>query len=239
MPNPTPRARRLSPSFPVSDIARNPLFLLGEDLASGPASTSGYGPNAIIVRAGENNRLAHVVQAGWAYRYERLEDGRRQILNFLIPGDIIDIEALMFPGAPASFSVRALTELDLQTFPASDLREMAERSPEQRHAFDVAVRLHLRALGERLVDIGQRGAPGRLARLFADLHDRLAERALVGRDGVFDLPVSQDHIADALGITPVHVNRTLRSFRAAQLIEIERRRARILDRAALDRIAAG
>lgn len=229
----------MSPSFAAADVTRSPPFLLGEDFVKTSANTSGYGPNAIIVRAGETNRLAHVIQTGWAYRYERLDDGRRQILNFLIPGDIIDIEALMFPDAPASFSVRALTELDLQSFPASELREMAERSPEQHHAFEVAVRLHLRALGERLVDIGQRGAPGRLARLFADLHDRLAERALVGGDGVFDLPANQDHIADALGITPVHVNRTLRSFRASRLIEIERRRARILDRAALDRIAAG
>lgn len=121
------------------------------------------------MRAGETNRLAQIIQAGWAYRYERLDDGRRQILNFLIPGDIINIEALMFPDAPASFSVRAL----------------------------------------------------------------------VAGDGAFDLPANQDHIADALGITPVHVNRTLRSFRASRLIEIERRRARILDRAALDRVAAG
>ncbi len=220
------------------DTARGPSFLLGDNFETSSDVTA-YGPNAVIVRAGETNRLAHIIQAGWAYRYERLDDGRRQILNFLIPGDIIDIEALMFPDAPASFSVRALTDLDLRSLPASDLREMAERSENQRRAFEEAVRLHLRALGERLVDIGQRGAPGRLARLFADLHDRLAERALVAGDGAFDLPANQDHIADALGITPVHVNRTLRSFRASRLIEIERRRARILDRAALDRVAAG
>jgi|CXWL01.1.fsa_nt_gi CRP-like cAMP-binding protein len=218
-------------------VALGPDYCRGADDDELPSiGVTRFGANASIVRAGEPQHLVHVILSGWAYRAAQLENGRRQILTFLIPGDLVDIEALISPEAPAHFSVRSLTDIELRSYPAAPLRALAMGDPDRRRAYESDVRSHLAGMGHRLVDIGQRGAPGRLARLLVELHDRQAARG-AAEAGAFDLPANQDQIADALGITSVHVNRTLRGFRNAGLVEIERKRARILDRSALERVA--
>lgn len=184
--------------------------------------------NATLVRAGDTRSTVHALRRGWAMRVAHLSDGRRQILGFYVPGDLFDIETLLVGGdLPASFTVRALSEVEICSFPIETMRSIIHGSPEQRARFDEFAHRQLAYAYRRMTDIGQRTAHGRMAQLFLELFERLTERGLV-RDQAFEMPARQEHLADALGMTPVHVNRTLRSLKDAGLIEQDRRETHII-----------
>ena len=106
----------------------------------------------------------------------------------------------------------------------------------QAQYFAKAMRDHLVSLNQRLVDIGRKSALGRVAQLILELENRLRKRGL-SVDGRFEFPVRQEHLADALGLTTVYVNRTLDRLRKLELIEFKRNWMRISDIKALSRIA--
>ncbi len=199
-----------------------------EKLSASRAQSSTARANAALLRAGEKRNYVHALRRGWAMRVAHLSDGRRQILGFYVPGDLFDIETLLVGGdRPASFTVRALTEVEVCSFPIETMRGIIQGSPEQRARFDEFAHRQLAYAYRRMTDIGQRTAQGRMAQLFLELFERLTERGLV-RDQAFEMPARQEHLADALGMTPVHVNRTLRVLKAAGLIEQDRRETRIV-----------
>lgn len=199
-----------------------------ERLSASRAHSSTARANAALVRTGEKRSYVHALRRGWAMRVAHLSDGRRQILGFYVPGDLFDIETLLVGGdPPASFTIRALTEVEVCSFPIETMRAILHGSTEQRARFDEFAHRELAYAYRRMTDIGQRTAQGRMAQLFLELFERLTERGLV-RDQAFEMPARQEHLADALGMTPVHVNRTLRSLKDAGLIEQDRREMRIV-----------
>lgn len=189
-----------------------------------------------IMRENKVPDHGYTIFCGWAHCFLELSGGRRQILSFLIPGDFIPLESLCFPGAPLPYAVKALTAVSLCKFPLSDMLRLLDRTDEQRSEFRAALQTHCAAMSRKLADMGRRSAAGRLASLILETEMRLKKRKLV-RNGEFDFPPRQEDIADALGLTPVHVNRTLMDLRRRGLIDFGREKIRILDLDALRQIA--
>ena len=195
-----------------------------------------FRPSQTVLRSGEISRSIYTVVSGWAFSAVILPDGRRQIVSFLIPGDTICLMALHQPYRPASGVVKALTPLTACVFDVGDMRDMLFGPRGQRTAFDSIAADRINDLTRRLTDIGLRRASGRIAQFLLALEERL-RRCGLSRDGEFAFPARQGHIADALGLTQVHVNRTLVQLRRQKLIDFSKGRMRITDFDGLRRMA--
>jgi CRP-like cAMP-binding protein len=148
--------------------------------------------------------------SGWAFRFKTLPDGRRQILNFLLPGGLLGLQAAMFDSA--QHGIAALTEVELCLLPRRAVWELFGEMPEL--AFDVTWlgAREERHVDENLLSVGRRSAAERIAALIVILYRRADALGLVA-DGTFAFPLSQQHIADALGLSLVHTNKTLARLR--------------------------
>jgi CRP-like cAMP-binding protein len=154
-----------------------------------------------IVRAGDEAPELYTLYSGWAFRFKTLPDGRRQILNFLLPGDLLGLQAAMFDAA--LHGIEALTEVELCVLPRRDIWTLFGDMPAL--AFDVTW------LGSR-EDAGRRTAAERVAALIVALYKRAKALGLVAEE-TFVFPLTQQHIADALGLSLVHTNKTLARLR--------------------------
>jgi CRP-like cAMP-binding protein len=165
---------------------------------------------AEIVRAGDDSPEIYTLYSGWAFRFKTLPDGRRQILNFLLPGDLIGLQAAMFDAS--QHGIEALTDVQLCLLPRRKVWALFGEMPEL--AFDVAW-LGSREesyVDENLTSAGRRTAAERTAALIIMLYKRAKALALV-TDNTFAFPLTQQHIADALGLSLVHTNKTLARLR--------------------------
>jgi CRP-like cAMP-binding protein len=182
--------------------------------------------NVDILVEGDAPRSAFIVTRGMACRYRLLPDGQRQILTFLIPGDFIDMHVLLLNSIDHFVSTIGRTRL--AAVDRDTAIEIVARHPRLKAAFWWSARQEDAMLRERIVALGRRSARGRVAYLLCELVWRL--RAVGGseKDAV-RLPVTQIDLADALGLTPVYVNRILQAFRREQLITLEQRRLTLLD----------
>src|SRR5258706_10769823 len=154
-------------------------------------------PGSEIIPAGEDQAELYTLYAGWAFRCKTLPDGRRQILNFILPGDLIGLQGAMFEAA--LYSVEALTEVQLCVLPRRKVWSLFENMPEL--SFDVT---WLGAREESIVDenltsTGQRNAAERIAALIIQLYKRLNALGMVV-NGAMPFPLTQQHIADKLGL---------------------------------------
>ncbi len=174
------------------------------------------------------------VKDGFAVRYKLLRNGKRQILSFLLPGDIV--------GVPGSFldravhSVVAVTEMTVQMCTLDAFVALCGRRPKFGLALSWLAAQDAALYAERVIDIGRRRPMERLAHFLLETHARLA---MVRRAeaSAFELPVTQEMISDALGLSVPHLNRTLAQLRAERMIAVHERRITILDRPALERLA--
>ncbi len=163
---------------------------------------------------------------GWAFTFKLLPDGRRQILDFLLPGSLIGMHALWFKTMP--HSVQTLTSVSLCVFDKEKFGDLLRRKPEYEwqllkySAFGQASRYR------RLSDLGRRPAKERIARLVLEIFGRLTARSMADGHSIPFYP-RQQHIADALGLTKVHISRTLQALRQEGLLEIARDSATIHD----------
>lgn len=189
-----------------------------------------------ILKAGDTPSTVAVLYSGWAFRYRQAPDGRRQILSFIVPSDILLLETLCFPPRAMQSGVQALTPIWLCEFTLEGMGEILHGAPEQERALEAELHRQMAARESLIFDLGRRTARGRLARLLIEMKDRLARRGLV-EDGRFFFPPRQEHLADALGLTTVYVNRTLVQLREAGIIHFERRYMQILLEDQLCRIA--
>jgi len=189
------------------------------------------GARQTLAREGDDTLNIHVLRSGWAFRFKSLEDGRRQILAFLLPGDLIGV---LEPGAHMyPYGVETLTESEVITLPRQRLLDAA--------AQDASLALDLfwlaanerRQAEERLLSVGRRSADERMAALILHVYASAAERDLADAQGQVPFPVSQQHIADALGLSLVHTNKTLRRLLALGVYELAGGRLRVVDAAAL------
>jgi CRP-like cAMP-binding protein len=163
-----------------------------------------------IIHAGDDSPEIYTLYSGWAFRFKVLPDGRRQILNFLLPGDLVGLQAAMFD--VAQYGVEALTEVQLCLLPRRKVWALFGEMPGL--AFDVAW-LGSREEGhvdENLTSAGRRTATERAAALIVMLYKRAKALGLVTGE-TFLFPLTQQHIADALGLSLVHTNKTLARLR--------------------------
>jgi CRP-like cAMP-binding protein len=163
-----------------------------------------------VIRAGDESPEIYTLYSGWAFRFKTLSDGRRQILNFLLPGDLVGLQAAMF--SAAQYGVEALTDVELCLLPRRRVWSLFDEMPGL--AFDVAW-LGAREEGyvdDNLTSTGRRTAAERIAALIVSLYKRAKALGLVENE-TFDFPLTQQHIADALGMSLVHTNKTLARLR--------------------------
>lgn len=191
-------------------------------------------PREDIAHEGERRRALFLVVEGWAARYKALEDGRRQILGFALPGDMCEQHA--FAVSRCDHGLSAITAVTVAEIGQSRLADIVQASPRIARALawcDVAAASIQR---EWIVNLGQRTAFERMAHLICELFTRLG--AIGHTQGsTCELPVTQAMLADAMGISAVHVNRTIQELRAAGLITLRGKSLTIHDLTALQQAA--
>lgn len=187
-----------------------------------------------LLEEGTATKSVAILQDGWACRHRATADGKRQITMVLLPGDVCNPDAVIWNRA--GYGVRALTRCTVAYMDAGDLRSLVRDSPTAGPGWMTLSFIDSAMLAERAVLLGGRSALGRLAHFFCEVYVRLVS---VGRasDMAFELPMTQEEIGDAIGLTAVHVNRVLRVMRADGLVAAAGRRVTLLDWRSLARIA--
>jgi len=184
------------------------------DQLSSPARTVGV--QETIIHQGERVEYSTLLLEGFAYRYRLLSEGRRQILSFQIPGDFIDLHSFLLK--TMDHAVSTLTACKLVFVPHSTLRHITENYPRLTRALWCDVAADGAMFREWMVGIGRRSAQARIAHIICETLYRLRAVGLAGRNK-YSLPVRQSELADAVGLSPVHVNRVLQDFRRAGILE--------------------
>ena len=179
-----------------------------------------------ICGPGLDDGYLYTVFRGWAFSYRLRADGRRQILDFHLPGDLIGSERLATPSS--DIGLEALTPVVLCAFRRGDLIEAAEEHAAFGGALTWMTAREGAVLSERLVTLGRRRAAERVAHLALELWTRQGWRE-APRDGTCPFPPTQRHVADALGLTTEHVNRALAELRERGLMQLERRTLTVPD----------
>ena len=187
-----------------------------------------------IVHEGQAAQRAFILQSGWACCYKDLREGGRQIISFPLPGDFMGLGSIMLRSSNHSFA--ALTDALVSSFSVPNLMGLFEKFPRLATAFLWAASRHEAMVIEHLVDVGRRNAVERVAHCLLELHQRLQ---LIGFASAteFDCPITQYDLADALGLSPIHINRVLRQLRQQHLLTLKSHRAHVHDLAALTRLA--
>ena len=187
-----------------------------------------------IVHEGQKNHVAYILQSGWACSFKLLPDGGRQIITFPLPGDCIGLRSVLLRTSDHSFS--ALTDVIVSSVDGPRMMQVFNAFPRLGTAILWAASRDEAMVVEHLVNIGRRSAIERTAHFFLELSERLR---LVGlaTDTDFVCPLNQYVLADALGLSAIHVNRVLRQLRERQLLTLKGRKVVILDMAQLKALA--
>jgi CRP-like cAMP-binding protein len=183
------------------------------------------GPRRNLIREGDRPDHVHLVVEGWAARYKTLSDGSRQILAFLIPGDFCDLHVTIL--GEMDHSIATITRARIVYVPRGEMEALTRR-PRIARAFWWATLVDEAVLRAWVVNVGRRGAFESIGHLMCELYLRMRNVGLT-TDYSFELPLTQEEIGDALGLTPVHVNRVLQRMRADGLITFARGALNILD----------
>ncbi len=173
----------------------------------------------------------YTVLEGWTMLYQWLADGERQVLDFALQGTLIGFETQ--PGAPNRISAQALTNSRLCVLPRAGLIELLRAHPELAIRLAGISRTREITLAQHLANVGQRRARARIANLLMELIVRVRATSDPKLRGSIQLPVSQEIIGDALGLTSVHVNRMLRELREDGIVAIKNGTLKVLDAAKL------
>jgi CRP-like cAMP-binding protein len=175
---------------------------------------------------GQRPENVHLVMEGFACRYKTLRDGRRQIVAFLVPGDFCDLHVAILGEMDHSIGTGwGCTIVDI---PRATIEDLTAHHPRITRALWWATLVDEATLREWLVNMGQREAERQTAHLVCELLVRLQMVGLVTEDS-FEFPITQEDLADTLGVTSVHVNRVLQDLRAQGLLEWKSKRLRIPD----------
>lgn len=184
------------------------------------------GADASLGREGEATDQLHILIEGWAYRYKTTRDGSRQITALILPGEAANLDALVF-NRP-DFGIQLLTPATVVSIPCRDAVRLSDEHTGIANGF---TRLALREnaiLSQWAFSLGRKAALQRLAHLLCEVSARLGGKS-VGNSATFSMPLTQELIADALGLTPVHVNRTLQVLRSEGLVETHLRSITLSD----------
>ena len=195
-------------------------------MASLSAPTRRAEARSDLVRQGDVPDGALILLEGFACRYRYFADGRRQILAFLLPGDVCDLDAALI--GRMDHAIATLTTCTIARVPSEVLANLLEEHPRVASALRKAKLGDEATSREWLVSLGCRHGPERLAHLFCELLVRLQAVELATSDGC-DLPITQAELGDAIGLSTVHVNRSLQALRAAGLIQLASRKLRVVN----------
>jgi CRP-like cAMP-binding protein len=227
-PTSNPLSRKLTHFIPLSTVDEQILNSLTDGEEHFPAHVD-------IVAEGMPPRSVFLVKEGLAIRYRNLPDGGRQIMTFLLPGDLCEEHVFLLK--TMDHSIGTITPVRLAPISRERMMEMYTHRPRISAALWWSSLQEQAMLRERIVSLGRRDARGRVAYLLCELLWRFAAIGLTHKDG-FWLPLTQTELGDTLGLSPVHVNRVLKEFRDHGLILVEQKRISLLDIAALQSIAA-
>ena len=187
-----------------------------------------------LTQEGQTGHKAFVLQAGWACSFKVLPNGNRQIISFPIAGDCVGLRSVLLKTADHSFS--ALTDAVVSPVEGTHMMKCITEFPRIGAALMWAASRDEAMVVEHLVSVGRRNAIERMAHFFMELAERLS---LVGlaTEAEFKCPLSQNILADALGLTAIHVNRVLRELRERDLLILQKGTARIYDLNGLRKLA--
>ncbi len=178
-----------------------------------------------LIREGDSPTEVQLVLEGMACRYKVLPDGKRSIFAYLVPGDFCDLNIFILK--EMDHNIMTLSPCKMATIPRVRVLELSER-PAIARALWWATLVDEATLREWLVNIGQRDAGSRIGHLICEMHMRLASIGLA-TGGEFSLPLTQTEIGDTMGLSTVHVNRTLQSLRTQGSITFKNGRVVITD----------
>ena len=219
--------RKLSTFLPLSGDDR--MFL--DRLVPGNQTIA---TDADLIAEGRSPRGMFLLKEGMAIRYRMMPDGGRQIMTFLIPGDFCGIHVFLL--RTGDHAVRTVIPGRLAPVSRAGMVDLLAHRPHLAAALWWSVLQEEAMLRERIVSLGRRDARSRVAHLLCELLWRYRMVGLAGGEPLC-LPLTQIELGDALGLTPVYVNRVLQQFRRQELIAMERRRLTLLDVGRLQEIA--
>ncbi len=181
-------------------------------------------PLGYVAREGDRPGEIGLLTSGFAFRHRILGDGGRQILSLHLPGDLVDAQSGLF--GIADDNVQALTAAELAMVPAETLRARLAERPRVAEALLRAMMVEASISREWIANVGRRNARARLAHLLCEQVTRM-KVAGMARDGAYELPMTQEQLADCTGLTSVHVNRMLKQLEVEGLIVRVRRAIRV------------
>jgi CRP-like cAMP-binding protein len=187
-----------------------------------------------LIHEGDRPGPVFVILTGWAYRYKLLPGGSRQIISFLMPGDFCDMHVAVL--AEMDHSIATLTEAQVVSIPRDKMEELVEVRPGLVKAFWWTQLVDEGVLRATIVSMGRRTSLERVAHLLCELCFRMRNIGIASAESIV-MPFTQIVLADAVGMTPVHVNRLVRKLRAAGALELGVGTLIIADLALLARIA--
>lgn len=187
-----------------------------------------------LIREGDKPGPVFVILEGWGCRYKLLPEGGRQITAFLMPGDFCDMHVAVLD--EMDHNIATLTAARVAMIQRPEMEHLIASRPSLTHAFWRTQLVDESVLRAWIVSMGRRNAVERVAHLLCELYVRAANIGLI-LDGSFELPLTQVVLADALGLTPVHVNRVLRNLREEKAVTLKRGKLIIASTSKLVRIA--
>lgn len=179
-----------------------------------------------LIREGDKPENVHLILEGFAMRYKITARGRRQIFAYMIPGDFCDLNVALLK--KMDHSVGTLSPCQVVELSPSTIVELTERRPSLVRALWMCSLVDEATLREWLVNLGQRSAAQRISHLFCELHVRMQAVSLTDK-GSFELPITQSELGDTMGLSIVHVNRSLKDLRESGLVTLRDERILIPD----------
>ncbi|MDX1401355.1 MAG: Crp/Fnr family transcriptional regulator [Kiloniellales bacterium] len=187
-----------------------------------------------IFLEGNNSAHLYTVLSGWVFRYKLLHDGRRQILNFGLPGDFFGLQTSIF--GEMDHSVEALTDVVLCVFPREKVWQLYKQYPGLGFDLTWLAAREQYILDENLLTVGRRTAVERVASVLLHVFLRI-EQLGMARGRIIDVPFTQQQLADALGLSHVHTNKTIKKLTSRTLIEWDPPKLKIKDLEGLAQVA--
>jgi CRP-like cAMP-binding protein len=218
-----PLVERLARLSPLSDAER-------ESLLSLPHTSRSLAASSHIVRDGDRVESCNILLSGFAYRYKITGDGARQIISVHIAGELLDLQQSFL--AIADHSVQLLTEGVVAAVPRLAIRDLMLGAPGIARALWIDSLIDASIFREWVVNVGRRNSHARVAHILCEIFLRLQAAGLVHGQRYL-LPMTQEQLADAVGLTSVHVNRVLKQLAEEGLISRDRRTIVIEDWARL------
>ena len=187
-----------------------------------------------LLHEGEASPHLFTLLSGWMYRHKSLPDGRRQILNYSLPGDFVGMQSAVLK--EMQHTVEALTGVRLCVFPREKLWSLYSTQPGMGFDLTWLVSREEKMLDDHLLSIGRRSALERMAYFVLLLHRRARDLGMLQATGI-ELPLNQQHVADTLGLSIVHTNKTLRKLYDRGVISWKQRILVVLQESELAKIA--